>query len=260
MPQTEPSPPRFDHFVAELLQRHDGVFLGELHNHPELRQATAKLLPYFKAHGVQTLSVELPQNIVDEMKVIADRDQLKRHWPRASDQMHGYFEVVKAAQRMGIRVIGHETKWPKMLEEALRSEQKDEGVVSAGRSLWAGSEAGMKLRDDFAASHIRANRKGKFLVLGGWNHSGNFTEADMDAPDRETDYGYVKSQDTSSRYEGLDSKLGIPSIDYRKMNRNDLPGAMSKASGKFSTYEVALPEGGLGNFYPCGPRGTRNVR
>ena len=119
--------------------------------------------------------------------------------------------------------------------------------------MWVGSEKGMKERDDFAASHIRANRKGKYLVIGGWSHSGNFTKADMDDPERETDYGYTKSQDTFNKYQGLDIKLGVPSIDYRKAYSEDSLGAVTKTNGKFSTYEVALPEGGLSNLYPSSP-------
>lgn len=242
--------PRFDHFVVDLLQHNDGVFFGELHDHPELRQAVVKLLPYFKANGVETVSLELPQNLIDEMKDISDTAEFQKRWPRAGEQIMGCFDVVKSAQKLGIHVLGHEVRWPTILEKALQSQQQDEFVVSETRSWWAGSEKGMKERDDFAASHIRTNVKGKFLVIGGWGHSGNYTKADMDDYERETDYGYTKSHDTSNKYQGLDFKLGIPSVDYRKAYPADPLGKVSKTNGKFSTYEVALPEGGLGCFYP----------
>lgn len=51
-------------------------------------------------------------------------------------------------------------------------------------------------------------------------------------------------------YQGLDLKLGIPSIDYKKANATESLGGVNKTNGKFSTYEVALPDGGLGNLYP----------
>lgn len=188
--------PRFDHFVVELLQHNNGVFFGELHDHPELRQAISKLLPRFKANGVESFSLELPQNLVDEMKGFADSNVLKKRWPRASEQLVGAFEVVKAAQKLGLQVVGHEIPWPTTLRRALEAQQEGEGEILEARSLWAVSEKGMKERDDFAVLHIRSNRRGKILVIGGWNHSGNFTRADMDDPGRETDYGYTKSQDT----------------------------------------------------------------
>ena len=86
---TNQSHPRFDHFVVELLQRNDGVFFGELHDHPELRQAIAKLLPpYFKANGVETISIELPQNMVYDMKGFSDKEEMKKRWPRAGELRH----------------------------------------------------------------------------------------------------------------------------------------------------------------------------
>jgi hypothetical protein len=244
--------PRFDHFVVDLLARNDGVFFGELHDHPELRQSIAKLLPYFKAHGVETISIELPQNMVDQMKGFANKDEMKKRWPRAGEATLDFLEVVKTAQRLEIRVLGHEKPLPDTLYKALHSPQEHEGDVSTAYDFWSGSEKGRGKRDEFAASHIRANRKGKFLAIGGWTHSGNFTKADMDDPQRETDYGYSKSQDTHNPYQGLDVKLGIPSIDYRKAYPTDALGAVNTTNGKFSTYEVALPESGLGQLYPSG--------
>lgn len=241
---------RFDKFVATLLKNHDGVFFGELHDHPAMRQAVGKLLPFFKANGVATVSIELPQNLVDVIKDTANLEDLKRRWPRASEQLLGCFELVKAAQKLGLQVVGHEVPWPKTLEDALRSEQENEATIAAGRSLWAVSDEGMKFRDAFAAAHIRSHRRGKMLVVGGWNHSGNFTKADLDDPERETDDGYTKSHETRSAYQGLDVKLHIPSIDYRKVGLGEQIGGVNKASGKFSTYEVALPEESLGNLDP----------
>ena len=56
---------RIDRLMVDLLQTHDGIFLGEIHDQPALVQSVTHLLPLLKASGVGTLSMELPQGIVD---------------------------------------------------------------------------------------------------------------------------------------------------------------------------------------------------
>src|SRR5690606_14101699 len=55
----------FDQKLYELLQHHDGVFVGETHEIVSVAQALTYLMPALKAKGVTTLSIEHSQAEVD---------------------------------------------------------------------------------------------------------------------------------------------------------------------------------------------------
>jgi hypothetical protein len=256
MPETDS---RFDHVVLQLLEHNNGVFLGERHRDPSLRQSLIKLLPLFKASGVGTVSLELPQNIVDEMSRMPTSNELNRRWPNQG--LSSYFEVVKSAQKLGLRVLGHDTPWPRELENTLERSGRNDGAIEYAHFLWASSEEGMKERDTFAASHIQKSKSGKVIVLGGSSHSGNYTRRDMDDPDSLDSSGIPKGTEVRSQYQGLDAKLGIPSIDYCPAAHNGSVGSTTPTNGKFNTYEVFLPTD-LGQLnspsWPPQPLGGRN--
>jgi len=116
-------PERFDHLLYRLLDQQDraggvfrGVFVGEKHDQPAIRQSLTHLLPGLRAHGLQTLSVELEQPIVDGMLRATTVDDYIRQ-----QSAHGLAAfvggeagarelaaLVQKARQCGLKVIGHE--------------------------------------------------------------------------------------------------------------------------------------------------------
>lgn len=169
--------PSLNNVLYDLLDKHNGVFLGETHSGPSVRQSLVHLMPGLKAHGVKTLSVELKPEEVDDMLKYKTADEwyentifkiTKGHHPKE------FFALVHAANSYGIKVIGHEK----------------------------GRELPLVERNEWAAEYINDHKDpdGKVLVFGGEIHSweGKKMFEDKDIKDREY---------------GLDTLLNIPAIN-----------------------------------------------
>jgi hypothetical protein len=97
--------------LVELLRdpNTNGVFIGELHDAPALRQSLVYLMPQLIANGVTTLSIEVPQHYIDAM-ISAGSEQAWVNSPegRTTCGPGEMYNLVMSAHRAGIRVLGHE--------------------------------------------------------------------------------------------------------------------------------------------------------
>jgi hypothetical protein len=233
---------RIDRLMTDLLQTHDGLFLGEAHNQPAMEQSVTKLLPMLKAAGVGTLSIELPQSVVDSVHVNQSYDDY-----RGTCGPHGLkkttFALVQAAKRLELKVIGHESAaFAAHVAELIG---KSEELRRRGKAREAEAlllrEAGTSItiesvskRDAWAEGYIRQHRQGKVVVIGGKAHSGHYTPTDAAGAERED--GALKG----GTYGGLDIRLNFPSIDFK--NASTVGEIGTTENGKpFSDYIVRLP-------------------
>lgn len=220
---------RLDHLLVELLDKGDGIFVGENHEAPVLSQSLGKLLPLLKAHGVETLSVEITQDRVDAMKKAKSYgDYLKVPLePRNILANERLYNLVKQAHGLGLRVLGHESA---RIPDG-PSQAHDDAVRKAC------SPEGMDARNEYAAQYIKAHKTGKVLVLGGLAHSGRYTRKEAEAVG---DDGFHLAP-IMADYIGLDAKLGYPSVDY-VMDYNEKHYGLTKhMDGKFCDYIACLP-------------------
>lgn len=108
----------FNHLLQEFLQdkESDGIFVGEKHQHPALRQSIIRLMPLLKANGVGTISLELPQEFVDQAVNGASLDTWQtfndpRFTARIPDAHYPdeFYHLIREATKHGIKVLGHES-------------------------------------------------------------------------------------------------------------------------------------------------------
>jgi hypothetical protein len=233
---------RFDQLIVDLLKDHEGVFLGEWHIYPGMRQSVTKLLPRWKANGVETLSCEMAQAAIDAIRP----EQSYADYKKENGVMflnQNVFEFIRTAKQLGMNVLGHEHPNYVHLEE-MRT-KLEEGtktgefsgfhrfIEEEGRKAttpWAWCE-----RDAWAADYIAKHKVGKVLVFGGAGHSGGYRREDLAGIDPSTVGAGVIGD-----YQGLDKWLGYPSVDYRTAAHMGEVGTTAKA-GTFSDYTVSLP-------------------
>ena len=241
-----------DQLLFELLAQKDGVFLGEAHAAPSLRQALNRMLPQLQARGVGTLALEIPQREVDVLHAASSVEEAVsrppfRDWlktappvavPKIKTVIESEFRLVQHAKDLGIRVLGYEQPEPSDRLAGLEARMGDKGVPGEEREAltqqhrsilaWMSSPKGMHQRDEWATRYIQRERIGKVIVLGVDGHSG----------DRETHAG----PDTPHTCQGLDRKLGYPSVDYDNVTvGSPLAGTTRKMDGRSSDYKVFLP-------------------
>jgi hypothetical protein len=204
---------RFDHLLVELLSNNDGIFVGEDHTAPAIRQSIAKLLPLLKAQGVGTLSIEVSQERIDAITKAGSYAECLAAplIPRNINANEGLYNLVKEARKLDLQVLGHDNlpfgsktvdevaRWvasPEGMKARDRPAAKFIGVPKRGRSSkpvddvdrrigerlrWAASPEGMKARDQSAAEFISSRKCGKVLVLGGLAHSGRHSKTDAES-------------------------------------------------------------------------------
>jgi hypothetical protein len=249
---------RFDQRLKELLRDNDGAYLGEHHLRPAMRQALTELIPTLAKENkdLGTLAIELSAGMVDDMRNASSRDAFFAKWPglHGAPSFQNYYELVQAGNKAGLVVMGYDTAYAPELEKLLHNakptpaEQDRMSVLWHEDSVQASSEAGMRMRDESGYQEIKSKAKGKKLVLGGKAHSGDYDPNDLImSVDTFGGMPSITRRDEGIRplrghYQGIDARLGIPSIDFRD---TVLPGGLGqtiKTSGKFNTYEVSLPE------------------
>lgn len=96
--------------LSELLHNNEGVFIGERHVDPALMQTLTYLMPQFNAEGVKTMSIEIGQSHIDDMMAAPTYEAWKAAGIRIEETMtpKDTYNLVKSAQKFGIKVIGHE--------------------------------------------------------------------------------------------------------------------------------------------------------
>jgi hypothetical protein len=264
---------RLDHLLAELLKEHGGVFLGEQHDSPSLRQAVRQMLPMLKANGVGTLSFEAPQSLIDEMLAAKSAQEFLAKWPGADSKVFAtVYGLVHEANRLGIKVLGHDRPDELLAIARLDPNSMDKPTKLKRDEIYNNSinEHGMKERDSYAANHIQAHRSGKVVVIGGAWHSGNYTREDLPTTKFYEDIKTLRSKwwfppeemtiqimsfehwyttggrtakggvEVKDQYQGLDARLGYPSVDYNPLGGP--VGITRPTDGKFNNYEVFLPQ------------------
>lgn len=248
----------FNHRLMEALESGQGVFIGENHSQPALRQALIYLMPLLKAQGVSTLSFETTQADVDAILKAPSREVWLQS-QAAEDRYHPteLYSLVKEAQKYGIHVIGHEDagrikrfeaavsdlkekayraidieaeKIADPKERAAYTEKEREGLFKQDRDspfmqelkkisdqLSPLNTRGLLERNQFAADYIKEHSKpGKILVVGGLRHS---AYGSVPLPELQ---GNV-SEEQKSKPDGLDTRLGIPSIIIRDTSLDRVP-------------------------------------
>lgn len=233
----EHSAQRIDHVLVNLLKSNDGVFLGERHDQPNVRQMVTHLMPRLKAEGVTTISFELQHSKIQTLLQCKDRDEALLAIPTLDVEQ--LYDMVKAAQQHGVSVIGHEEPTAVTIETDRVGGAAWVSETRSGREHLddyrdylnsAITLDGLAHRDEWAASFIRKNAApGKIIVIGGANHS---THSGIDA---------------ENRYLGLNKHLGIPSIDtgyssaaIDKMDAIPVGSAVSNA-GSGADFYMNLP-------------------
>ena len=108
----------FNHLLHQLLpsQDNDGIFIGELHTKPALRQSLTYLAPMIKANGVETVSLELPYEYVEGMLNAKSLEEWHNS-PKGKEFQEAvqanyrgdeYYHLVQAFKKTGFTVLGHE--------------------------------------------------------------------------------------------------------------------------------------------------------
>lgn len=177
--------------VSQLLSHNKGLFIGEHHWEP---LAATFLIGHFeklKQQGVTTLYIE--QDMYSAAASQAGPECLQSFiyennipTPKSLAAKDLYDAVAINARLAGLRVIGHDDITSRLVWNARKEKMP---LITTGESL--------DRRDDFGKAVIDATYDGKkYIVLGGYFHSGNEVAAKRPS-------GI-----------GLDQRLDIPSIDF----------------------------------------------
>lgn len=180
--------------ARELLQKNEGLFIGEAHYLPLAASFIRANRQMFKELGVTTLYIEQGARLfnahiggrtcVEEFLKV--RPESLKDDPVTANTIN----AINAAHAAGFRVIAHDSV---NLDAWLYALVRQDHWV---KSSIATSPRAIDARDDFAAKLIFATRdKGKYLVLGGAAHSGN----------------NVRGRPSGR---GLSERLGIPALDF----------------------------------------------
>jgi hypothetical protein len=266
---------QLDRLLVDLLKDREGVFLGEDHNSPSIRQAALEMLPLLKANGLGTVSLEVAQDMVDD----AVRSTTWEEFAAKRPGIHKirsirFYDFVQKVHGLGIKVLGHDPPDDDYAATRIPLDSPDRNAIEkrAREAIdRAQTESGMKERDSYAAEHIRAHRSSKVLIIGGAGHSGNYQWEDLPlvkllnhihrygpmdpltgdagrilACDlwHKTRFGAAYSGNYVESYHGLDAKLGYPSVDFVDIGwlSSKRPGDTSATDGKFNDYVVFLPQ------------------
>lgn len=218
--------------VDALLQKHDGVFLGEVHgysiDHPNgkkyeqqgsvaMMKLAYDMLPTFKERGVNTLSIELPQSVIDDIAATKTPQELLEKYPAMKNDdltMHWRAVLIQGAEKQGMKVLGHEHA---ALEAPVQGFLKH-GSADPDVMRNALSAKGMRQRNEYAANYINEHKaEGKVVVIGGTEHSGAMQGGGSDT---------------------LNNRLGIPSVDFIERKNGARQGEVYKPLDKGADYNV----------------------
>ncbi len=212
-------------------------------------------MPLLKASGVKTLFVEFPDHIVSDLVRITSESSLLSYVDSNNlepSRMTVLWHTLQAAKTMGITVRGYEC--PEyvhrvgevktiMDDPSLRGREKKERIDALSEELV--SLEWTQRRDDYAAAFVRREARGKYLVLGGLAHSGNYDKGDM--PTERPGVVLAEAVNADMKpyarkgYKGLNNKLGIPAIDFELTSELREIGSTIKGDGKSADFHARFP-------------------
>lgn len=226
-----------NHVLMELIREHNGVFLGERHDMPNVRQMVTHLMPQLKSAGVTNISFETQQSIIDEFSACKSIEEATRKFPGMAagspSTITSLYDLTQAAKEHGIRIIGHEAPAidEKLFRQGVEWTLHDTQILGAAsdRLIGAVSDDGLAQRDEWSAEHIRKHAvPGKTIIIGGALHS---THSNID---------------NETGYQGLNRLLGFPAIDGVHLTEgrfHSIPlGTAVPNQGNGADYYMRLPD------------------
>lgn len=207
--------------LLKLARNYKGVFVGE--HHDEYGFVAANLLVQnltkLKEQGTTTIYIEYNP---EKAKAAQGGLECRKEWMGPSEfpdntKYNSMQFVIDNALAAGLRVIGHDSltgtsyQWDKIDKEPKLMPQLVNGPQALSK------------RDHFSAKLIHhTDDGGRYIVYGGWGHSGN----------------------EANRVEkgGLSERLGIPSIDVKKPKvffDEETPATLAKAAALTKKAEQA---------------------
>lgn len=221
------------HALYTLLSSNEGVFIGEKHDEKAAADFLITHMADLKAIGVTTLYLE--QDHQRLASSVVSLDCRESYSGVTAGPIRS--EIIDEALKHGIRVIGAD----KMLEtkDVVTALIDTNGAPKALGDEFLYSPEAVEARDAYSAALISETRDGgKYVVLGGAMHS---REANADPVYRSA---------------GLDTRLGIPSIDFR-------PAAYAARSGLDAEIELHPMTNGTSTYLvvtgPDGRYAERNT-
>jgi hypothetical protein len=127
-----PACERFDHLLYRLIDENNGVFIGERHDHSSVRESLMHLLPAIKSRGVETLSLEIPQQMVDDIIkagsadawIAAQSEGELNKFTGGKDVAVSIAQLVHKAHKYEITVLGHECGMEPNVEAAAKAHEE----------------------------------------------------------------------------------------------------------------------------------------
>jgi Haem-binding uptake, Tiki superfamily, ChaN len=200
--------------IHELLQRNEGLMFGDLHGEKAIPDFLINIMPDLRKDGVRHIFIEMfdskDQQIIDQFYRGGDKAELVKYlkekgWDKRSDSGEkGWAEriadLVEAAKNEDIEVVAMDRDWP--------ADHNASDRLRLANDHWF----------SLVSTHMATpHANGKYIVYGGGAHSS-----------------------LSSYRPGVDSRLGIPSIDfYSKTIDRDIdikPGQIVASQGVGSNY------------------------
>jgi|GEM_PF-4809776 len=272
---------RFDHQLYELLGKNDGAFIGEYHEFPALRQSLTYLAPAMKARGITTVSIELSQSDIDDMRKAKTADEFLKKTMLSIDKRkrpEEWYHLVQAYDKLGIKVFGHEEDAETQVKRKMDGFQKklkalvEEPLKKATVKIEADAKKidDPKEREKFTKAETE---KIKTTLLESKEVKALITSLTDNADRRETlaarnkfAADYIKknrapgkilviggaahshhwddapeSLDKPGEKEGLDKRLAIPAINTQHFERMGGLTGETRVLVPGKAYEVALP-------------------
>ena len=166
---------RLDKALYEALEQRGGVVLGEDHFDPAVMQSVAQLMGGLRARGLDVVSLEIPQKMVDVYNNARSVEDIKTTYPSLiAHEAEAMFVLVSACKRCGVRVMGHEhydyydeyARFPADMNDDERLARGMQGI----RDMH--SKEGVALRNDTARERLKPllEQGERVLVISGAAH------------------------------------------------------------------------------------------
>lgn len=247
--------PRFDHLMYQLIEKNEGIFLGENHYKPMVVETISKLLPAFKARGVGTIGIERTPEQMMYYETVADKLEGKKLTEAQKELLAllppeemlsldiAAVNLVRDTRKMGLKLIGYEMPNEDLSPRVRQAYDRirSDGYVSLREEYdytniileEATSLDGMKKRDAWSAEYIKQQKEGKIILIGGAQHSANHTKIDS-IFNISDGYGVIWN------YKGINTRLNYPSVDFVEASPEHPIGTTEKENGKFHDYKAYL--------------------
>lgn len=150
--------------VAALLEEEQGLAFGEIHGSYAFPDFMARNMKMFSEQGVKTLYLEhfftQQQELIDQWQDGGDAQPLLDHINRqgvyATQMWHRYWEMMKAAQQNGIRMVAIDYDGPDLMLKLDDVELRND-----------------KWMETIAADRAQVGAEDKFIIYGGQAHFRN---------------------------------------------------------------------------------------